>query len=144
MFSPTLFHAPFRIDAERAGQVYLVGRTPLGTQEILSFAHYPALGPDTACARVGVGGRFLILPPTPGLRNVREGSMIPLLERRSDGPRFLLGIGTRAGQPIGLERNDSLRAGEWVPVLPGSLGDGFERLFEEPVFERNRFYRLQP
>ena len=143
LVSPTVFHAPFRLDAEAPGQIYLVGRTAQGTQEILNYAHYPVLGPDLASARIGVGGRFFVLPPTPGLRNVPDRSLIPLIELREDGLHFLLGMATRAGQPVGLHRNDTLRENQWTPAEPGLLGDGFEHLFEEPIIERHHFYRLQ-
>jgi hypothetical protein len=141
--SPTLFHTSFKLDADRGGQLFLFRRTPGGTQEIVDFATFPPLAPDVACARIGVRGRFLCVPPTPGGANIAPGTLVALSERDDAGPRFLLGVPTRAGRPVNVFSNDSLESGEWWPVLPGQVGDGFERLVSEPVTEKHRFFRLQ-
>ncbi|MFN0125786.1 MAG: FG-GAP-like repeat-containing protein [Verrucomicrobiales bacterium] len=141
--APTQFHSSFKLSAENGGRLYLFRRTPAGTQEIVDYAFYPPLAPDVACARIGVRGPFFCLPPTPGGPNVAAGSLIPMIETTDTGPKLQLAVPTRARQLINLFSNETLGTGDWWPVLPGTLGDGFERLVTQPAIERRRFFRLQ-
>ncbi|MGI8603482.1 MAG: FG-GAP-like repeat-containing protein [Verrucomicrobiales bacterium] len=142
--SPTIFHAPFELNAETGGEVFLVRRTAQGTQEVLDFSHFPVSPADVACARLGVGGRFFCLKPTPGGPNVEPGMLVPMRETREDGEHFLIGIPTRPGQPLGVEASDNLQSNQWIPLSPGVTGDGFERLIDDFVAGSRRFYRVRP
>lgn len=141
--APTQFHTAFKLSAEEGGRLFLFRRTPSGTQEVVDFTFFPPLASDTASARVGAAGRFFILPPTPGAPNVAAGTLIPMVESDATGQKLLLAVPTRAGRPVNLFGNSTLGAGDWWPVLPGVIGDGFERLVTEPAIERQRFFRLQ-
>jgi FG-GAP-like repeat/Lamin Tail Domain len=141
--SPTMFHAPFRLNADRGGQIFLVRRTALGTQDIVDFSVFPISSSDVASSRLGVGGRFFCLPPTPGTQNVAPGSLIPMLENQATGLTFLLGIPTQAGRPVVVEASDNLQPGAWLAVPAGPTGDGFERLIESAATGPHRFFRLR-
>jgi hypothetical protein len=142
--SPTLFHSAFKLNAESGGRIFLFQRTPSGTLDIVDFALFPPLDADVACARIGVAGRFLCVPPTPGRTNITANTLLPMVELGESGPRLLLGVPTQRGLPVNLFSNDTLHGGEWWPLLPGQVGDGYERLVSEPAAETQRFYRLNP
>ena len=63
--------------------------------------------------------------------------------RQADAAAFVLAIPTQNGRQVGLETSESLQTGLWSLVLPGTIGDGFERLLEQPVAGLHQFYRLR-
>lgn len=138
--TPTALHAPFKLNADRVEDVYLVERTSLGSQSILDFVQSPRKRPGLSCAKVGVGsGRFFCLPPTPGGPNVPHDTLLPL---HDPAMGFTIAYGTRLGLTTKIETSPTLAPGSWLG-LQVPVGDGFEGLLNVPMDRPATYFRIR-
>jgi hypothetical protein len=125
-------HGPFSVNHE-GDSIYLIRLLPSGVTELVDAVKVPPLPPDTAWARMGVGGPFVSSTPTPYAPNALPGGSLHFLP---GGDTIVAFRG--AGR---LEASSSLSS--WTTVLPSLPDTGFERAWREPAQTR-RFFRMQP
>ena len=129
-------HAPFRMN--RAGdRLLLTGTTARGARFIIDTVEFGAQKADTALARLGCGGPWLLNTPTPGGANVAgtwRGAVV--------SGNFLLGFPTEIGRTYTIQSKNRVTDTLWNTRSGSIPGSGLEQVFAEPPVG-NRFYRVR-
>jgi hypothetical protein len=133
-------HAPMKLS--RSGDiVMLLGRTANKSPTVIDWVQFGSIEGDTAFARLGVGGNWRMLPPTPGACNLSEAGIV-FLETNSVPALFTIAFATRTNSTYVIERTQSVQAVcIWVPVETCE-GDGFEKVHTEPLAPSG-FFRVR-
>lgn len=135
-----LWHAPIRLS--RAGDtVMLLGQSANKSPFLIDWVQFGLLEPDTAFARMGVGGSWCKLSPTPASCNVPEAGTL-LLQTNSGSVFFLLGFATQTNALYTIERSAAVEPSSQWTTMPPVAGDGFEKTHVEPVAP-SRFFRVK-
>lgn len=133
-------HAPFGLN--RFGdRIMLLGQTTNRSPFLIDWVHSGYLEADTALARVGVGGEWCKLRPTPRSCNFPEAGTV-FLQTNSGSAVFTLGFGTRTNVSYTIQRCDSVQIPFQWSTLETCEGDGFEKTHSEPL-GTNRFFRVK-
>jgi hypothetical protein len=130
-------HAPFALD--RAGdRVVLTGVAPAGARALIDSTTFEAQALDRAWARLGCGGAWRSLTPTPRAANV-PGAWLGFVS--DGGLSFTLAFPTTTNRSYVVERTDSLNPPSWS-AMPPMRGDGIEKVVTQPLAPR-RFFRVK-
>jgi hypothetical protein len=127
--------APFTLDKDGA-QVYLTATTPNGARSLVEVVTYGAQKEDVAHARMGCGGPWVQIAPTPWSQNVTDG-----LRAFVQGNQFMLVFPTTPGNSFTVESTGTLAPSAWSP-LPSVAGTGIERAVSQPMASK-RFFRVK-
>ena len=128
-------HAPFRLN--RLGeQLALTGTTAAGARFVIDAVTYGPQSANSALARLGQGGPWIVGSPTP-----RAGNVEGLWRSIVDPVNFLLAFPTRAGRTYTVQYRDELGGAPWVS-LPPVRSVGIEQAVQSPLAAR-RFFRVR-
>lgn len=104
-----------------------------------STVDVPDLPGNVAWLRLGPGGPWAMGAPPPGRPNAAALDISIQPGDTSLQARVL--FPTKAGKQFTLQSSTRLTGG-WVPLIQGT-GEGFERLWQEPVSGPQRYFRVQ-
>jgi hypothetical protein len=129
------YHAPFKIDRD-GGEFSLCQLSVNGARTLVDHLKFGTQTRDVSWARLGVGGSWRALPPTPRARNVTTW----LGYAETNRTQFVFAFPTEAGSVYTAERTDTI-TGSWAPlvVVPG---DGIEHVVTRPLGSRE-FFRVR-
>jgi hypothetical protein len=130
-------HAAFRVDGSSGDSIYLLRRLPSGATEFVDAVRVPALGQNTAYARLGPGGPFVETVPTPEAPNAPAGGSIHLVPNATGGFDTIFAYS-------GQHRVDaSTNLQSWITVAPLQAASPFERTYRETTQTTQRFFRAR-
>ena len=132
-----ILHAPFKLSGSDGEEIHLIARSANGTQQLLDFIQLPALPPNVAYARLGVGGPFVQTVPTPQGPNAPAGGSVHLVPGADGGSESIFAF------PGGGRVDASYDLNSWTTVLPWVSANGVERLYRETVDSPQRFFRVR-
>ena len=116
----------------------LTGVSSNGARILLDRLVFGPQRADVAQARLGCGGAWWNLEPTPGGGNV-AGSWVGKVG--DAGASFTLAFPTETNRTYQVDYADDLSMPAWTPLPPIS-GDGIEKAITQPMVTR-RFYRIR-
>jgi hypothetical protein len=128
-------HAPFSVNAD-GDSIFLIRRLPSGVTELVDAVKVPALPADTAFARLGAGGPFVIMHPTPLAPNAPPGGEVHIVPAAAGGKDAVFvfpGTGS-------VEASSTLQ--RWTTVLRAAAPTGIERTWREPL-KTKRYFRIR-
>lgn len=130
-------HTGFRLNRE-GGYVALLNKSSTGANVLLDAVTYPAIGPDRAYARLGRGGKWASITPTPGTMNVSRHHLVAVDE--GDGG-ISLALAPLTGKQYKIEVSVGLENPVWSEVA-AITGDGVEAVVAQPIEGQSRFFRV--
>lgn len=134
-------HAPFSL-GRSGGQLMLTGQTEHGARTLIDWVRYGAQRSDVAYARLGCGGRWHHVAPTPSRQNIRgQWTGLVYEDEEAEETRFIFGFATQPSYYYYVEYTDSVDPPSWLN-LPSVAGDGLEHVVNQPMVP-NRFYRVR-
>jgi len=133
-------HAPFHLTRAN-DMLVLSGLTTNKSRTLIDWTRFGPLEPDNAWARMGVGGHFRIVAPTPRACNV-PGSVLTYLDAGGGEPSFNFVFPTTTNATYVVEQAPALNSpSSWYQVQSIS-GDGIEKVISLPS-EGLGFFRVK-
>jgi hypothetical protein len=130
-------HAPFALN--RAGdQLILTGLGAFGSRAQIDAIVFGPQAANIAYARLGCGGPWLPLPPTP--RSLNTGPELKVFIAGNPSLGYIT-FPTVGGLTYVVESTETLGSSRWS-ARPAVRGNGIEQTLVEPLSQR-RFYRLR-
>jgi hypothetical protein len=126
------WHAPLRL-SRTGDSVFLAGQTTNNSPFLIDWLQFGEMPSDTALARVGAGGDWRLLTPTPGICNVPQAGLVYL---KSDEASTVVAFAfpTVRDASYVVEYTSSLNgSATFWSAVETCIGDGLEKLVTEPL-----------
>jgi hypothetical protein len=134
-------HAPFRLD-RNSDTLVLSGLTTNKSRTLLDWTRHGILGPDVGWARVGAGGNWRSLQPTPRACNI-PGWTLSFLETNSTGVHFIFAFPTTTNGTYLIEKAAGVESATNWQTVGTVTGNGIEKVISAPMAGGEGFFRVK-
>lgn len=131
-------HMPFKLSGG-GDSVWLIGLDELGVATVMEKVRPPEGSSKASWSRLGAGGDFALVEPTPGTANIPEGSVY-VGYASEDRSQLRFGYSAAPGVDAVLESKD--RDSGWSVRAP-LVGNGYESFTDLPIGAGAELFRVR-
>ncbi|HUR47040.1 MAG TPA: lamin tail domain-containing protein, partial [Candidatus Saccharimonadales bacterium] len=134
------WHAPLRLNRE-GDTVFLSGQTTNNSPFLIDWVQFGRIESDVALGRLGAGGDWKLLNPTPGFCNAPGGGVV-FVNNNEVQTGVTFAFPTTRNTNYIVEFSSSLSPGVSWSTIETCTGDGLEKLVTRPVASAG-FFRVR-